>query len=340
MKQLLIFFCCITLIISCSKDVNDTLDIRNQINMNEVLELQSSFDFDIGKPIRISCDNEFIYISSTPDCQIHVYDFSGKPIRRLGKKGKAPFENDAIWLFSKDETNKNYWVHDYSKHLIKKYDLKEDTLLFTKKIIDMSDNILFINDSKLLIPHFDETKNTFLLSVYDLAKESYIKNIDLITISKAEKLRKQTNIDFVFQGNFKKNKGKAVYYCYNSGISFVINLENYSVQTLLDIRQPPIPNVYIRNSEVQLEPKLLASFSGAVDDNYFYSLTTKDISDIRRKGKMMIDIYDLNNAKYYRSFEINNLKEDDRPFEITAFGDKMIVLFESGIINIYNIKKI
>ncbi len=312
-------------------------DIREVVEMKEVLELKQTFEDNRGYAFRLWCDQNYIYTSMDPDFLVHAYNYSGKEVKTFGKKGPAPFENGEIWSFTKDKTNNIYWMHDISKQLIKKVDLETDTLIATRKIITMN-NVLYIDNKKFTIPRSDDRNKSHILSVYDFETGLYIKDYDLLKLSKSERLQGMEHLRFVYEGNWCRNKNYAVYYCYSSAIFFVIDLRNYSIKTLWDVRRLPIPEPYVKNNEVQLKPKLFASTSAAMDDKYLYSLTTKDVTDIRGKGKFQIDVYDIEANEYKGSVKVEKLNGVDKPREIAVYADNMVVLFDSGTINIYKIK--
>lgn len=329
----LIFIC--YFLFSCSNGSNEKY-YDEKTNMSKVLELTKSFEHDKGIGIRLWCDKQYIYISNDPDFKIYIYNYLGKLIRTLGKKGPAPFENNALWYFNIEESGKSYWVHDRAKQLLKKFDLTKDTLITTRKISTM-ENVLYIGENKFIIPHSEDNKNSFSLSIYDINTSAYIQNIDLLSFPNLENLKKEKYLAYVFEGNFCKNKDYAVYYCYSTGIFFIINLRKKSATPMWDVRNLPIPKVHIKNGEIQLEPKLFTSTSAAMDNKYLYSLTTKDVTDIRGKGKFQIDVYDIEANEYKGSFEIDKLNGVDKPREIAVDSNKMVILFESGTINTYKI---
>jgi hypothetical protein len=329
--RLLIIF---LLFLSCTN--YDKKDIRVLVGMKEVLKFEKSFEHRAGRGIRLGCDDTSIYVSNDPDFKIYLYSYSGKLVRRLGRKGPAPFENNAIWSFSLDEGKHNYWVHDFSKQLLKKFSLVEDTLVTVRKMITMN-NVLYIGKDKFIIPRADDKSGGYLLSLFDVNTVSYTKNFDLIVLSDLKEQKSKEHLGFIFEGNFCRNKNYATYYCYSTGLFFVINLTDYTIKTIEDIRQLPIPKVYIKNGEIQLDPKLFASTSAAMDDKYLYSLTTKDVADIRGKGKFQIDVYEIENRRYQGSFEVDKLNGVDKPREIAVHSNKMVILFDSGLINIYKI---
>lgn len=339
MKFPLIALCCLLLCLfleACSPKHTQE-DIREAAEMSDLLNLQKSFVHEAGRGIRLWCDQDGIYISNDPDFKIYNYDYEGKNTRKLGKKGPAPFENDAIWSFSKDETGQKYWVHDYKKQLIKEFDLAKDSLVSIHKLINQ-DNIIYINSKRFLVPHPDASNSTYLLSIFDANTNQYIQNYDLLKTANAEKLRGNKYLNFVFGGNFCKNKNLAVYYCYSAPLFFIVNLKNGSISPLWDVRQLPIPMLQVKaNGDIQLQPEIFASTSAAMDDRYLYSLTTKDATDIEGKGKFQIDVYDLQNQNFKGSFEIGKLAGDDKPREIAIYDRKMVILFDSGTVNVYKI---
>lgn len=322
--SIIVFF-----LLSCSSQ-------NKKDDQNTILTLESSFEQDKGYALRLWCDSSYIYISTDPDYQIHMYNYSGRLLKSFGKKGPAPFENGELWYFTLDENKKNYWVHDYPKQLLKKFDLEKDSLVKTAKIITMN-NVLFIGKNQFIIPRADPLRGTYLLSLYDTEKQEYIKDIDLLSASNAEFLKHKENLGFIFEGNFCHKNGIAVYFCYSLGKFFIINTKDFSLEIINDTRNLPIPEAIIKNGEIQLNPKQVASISSAANNEYLFSLTTKDASDIRKKGDFQIDIYNFSQKKYIGSLEVDKLENNNRPRKIALSENKLIILYESGIINIYKL---
>ncbi len=330
-KLFLVIFLFLT-ISSCSNEEDE--DPR--VIFNDALIYQTEFEHPAGHIIRFWTDSNYVYISSAPDFKIHIYNHQGKFIKFLGKKGNAPSENDALWYFTIDETQKRYWVHDYAKQSVKLFSLNSDSLLLTRKTITIN-NVVYIKKGKFIIPRIDERNGSFLLSIYDTEMQNYIKDYDLLKLAKNKSLKNSKYLDFVFSGNFCSDSNNVVYFCNSVGLFFVINTQDLSIHTIEDIRNLPIPKAIVRNKEIHIEPKQVASISASLYKDYLYSLSTKKTNDIRKSGKFLIDIYNIHSKKHLGSFEIKKRNGEDTPKRISIFKDKLFVQFGNEIISIYKI---
>lgn len=319
---------------ACSTD--SETDIRTVFDSQDVLKLKTSFEHLSGHTIRLWADSSSIYLSSAPDFRIHVYDYLGKKKRILGKKGDSPAENGSIWYFGIDDTKQKYWVHDYPKQLLKSYDLKSDLLISTKKVITIN-NVLYAGKNMFVVPRNDEINGSYILSVYDTKSGMYIKDFDLLKVLDNSERKSMKHLEFLFEGNFCRNNGFGVYYCYSAGVFFLINFSDLSIKVINDVRNLPLPVTVVQNQEVQLKPKQVGTISATMDDNYLYSLSTKDASDTRAKGKFQIDVYNLATCSYQGSFDMKRWNGEDRPSTIATSQGKLIVQFESETIAIYNV---
>ncbi len=272
--------------------------IISEVKLNEV----SRFEYEDGRAIRMTADDSLIYISSSPDNTVRVFNYQGELCKTIGQKGEAPWENGSIWSFGKDASS--YWLHDYPKMALKKYDATTDSLLKFRKFITKH-NVIFLQDNQFVVPHVDDEKGIFYISLYDAMKDSILKSVDICKLSaRFEKLPPYG--DFTFQGNLCKNSvGQSVFYClYNSSFFFID--KNFSKVTHhYDIRNLPISEPIITNDWIKLNPDNAGILAGAMDEKYIYFVAPKyKGSKLNKKLKgILIDVYDLNTKKYITSFE-------------------------------------
>jgi len=312
-------------------------DSKNTYSERKITEIQfeevSKFEYEDGKVIRMTADNNYIYLSSYPDNTIQVFEYNGKHIKTIGKSGEAPWENGSIWSFGQDSTS--YWLHDYPKMAFKKYDKNTDTLLHFQRYITKH-NVLYAENDRFIVPSFDDKIGIFYISLYDALNDSVLKKTDICNLSgKFKKLPPYG--DFTFQGDFCKNsKGQSVYFCmYNSSFYFIDKHFN-KVTYHNDVRNLPISNPIISNDMIKLNPENAGIIAGTMDDKYIYFLAPKyKASKINKALKdFLIDVYDINTKKYLISFElphvtakINRIAKTDRGFIISDY---------QGYVYVYN----
>ena len=328
----------LTFLFSCT--YTEKIDDFRVIDSKVDLKLLKSFNH-LGYIVRLWADKNNIYISSAPNFQIYQYDLKGNLIRKYGKSGPAPWENGTLWYFEKTSDNKYYWVHDYSKQMVKKFNLSNDTMIENHKLMTINNIILDGNDN-FYIPKINFTTKNFHISKLNIKSKEFCAEININRLVGLDSKQAPLSYsDYIFEGDFCKNsKGQILYYCYNAGISFLINTNNDSVSVIKDVRQLPIPKAYLKNKEVHLAPKNMVCLSGALDEKYMYLLTTKTQPkglNSLRNNTFYIDIYNIETFKYLKSFELPKFKDEEIPFKIAKKDNNLIVAYEDSNVGIYKI---
>lgn len=326
-----ILFITITTLFSCS----ESSTYRNRVVKDINLRLLSAFEYEDGKVMRFTADDSLIYISSDPDNTIKAFDYSGKLIKTIGIKGGAPWENGTIWSFGKDSNC--YWIHDYPKMALKKYDSTTDTMQLYRTFITKH-NVLYTHNNQFLVPYFDSENGIFYLSCYDAQLDSVIKKIDI------NKLTKRFNKlppygDFTFQGNFcKNNNNQYLFYCEYNGSFFFIdkNIEKTSYHN--DVRNLPIsePIYSGENTRMRLDPDNIGIISACMNNEFIYLLCPKNNENKWKAVRdYVIDIYDIKTFKYLYSFNIPNYKED-LPRRIAKTTKGLLIEYKNGYVVLYD----
>ena len=286
--------------------------------------------------IRMWADMDNIYFSDSPHNTISVYNYNGVLIKRLGKKGPAPWENGTLWGYSPDEDSSYYWVYDYEKQLVKKYNNKTGEMINSMKIYTI-DNVQYIGESKLIVPNMNDKTGDFCLSIYDIEKKQKINDINISHLIGLKNAKPSDRLDFVLNGNMciGANKNYSTHYCYNAGYFFVINNKNLKVSVIKDVRNYNLPKTSIKYGAVRLDPELVMVSSAAIDSTNLYALTSLN-GNFSHTDKFFIDIYDLVTKKYLNSMPIEKLDGEQRPVYIAVNKKSLVIYFEKGTVVIYN----
>lgn len=311
----------------------DRTTFKNRTISDVKLKEINCFEYEDGQIIRMTADDNCIYLSSSPDNTIKVLNYNGKLCKSIGQKGEAPWENGTIWSYGKDSSC--YWMHDFPKMALKKYDAKMDTLLLFRRF-QTKHNVLFLRNNQFVVPNVKSETGVFYLSLYDALKDTIIKSVNICSLS--GKFKKLIPFgDFTFQGDFCKNdSGQAVFYCmYNSSFYFID--KDFKISNHFDIRNLPIgvPSLS-EQGMIRLNPENIGIISGTMDNKYIYLLAPKYHEIKRNRLKFyMIDVYDINTKKYLKSFEMPNPKED-RIKAISKTNKGFVVAYSGGTVTVYN----
>ena len=327
-KIIYIFLIFLIFLTSC-----DEQPVFNRNISNNTLEKVKAFEYEDGRIIRSWTDEEFIYLSSSPDNSVKVFNYNGEQIRSIGEAGEAPWTNGTIWYFTK--LIDTYWIHDYPKMALKKYDLNADTLQCFQRIITKH-NVIHKSEDVFVVPTADNKDGIFYLSLYDAIKDSVILNLDINKLTgRFEKLPPFG--DYTFQGEFCKNKeGEILYYCsYNSSF-FFIDKKN-EITHHVDIRNLPISEPVVRNNSILLKPLNIGIVSATMDNSYIYLLTPTKAESNWRILDYCLDVYDIETKKYIKSYKIPVNKED-YPVSVSISDKYFSVVYTGGQIFVYNKK--
>jgi hypothetical protein len=329
MKKIILLIFVAFAIISCRDKISFNKRIVSEMKLHAI----NHFEYEDGNLIRMTADNNNIYLSSSPDNSIKVFNYTGKLCKTIGKEGPAPWENGTIWSFGKEGSC--YWLHDYPKMALKKYDTATDTMLYYRRFITKH-NVLFLKNDQFLVPYFKSESGIFYISLYDALKDSIIKEVDICKITgRFQKLPPYG--DFTFQGNFcKNNNGQAIFYCmYNSTFFFIENnLKKVTAHT--DIRNLPISEPITSGQRTYLDPNNVGIISGSMDKKYIYLLAPKYHETRRNRIKeFMIDVYDISTKNYLKSFEVLDT-EGRLPIEIVKTDKGLVIGYYGGTIVIYD----
>jgi hypothetical protein len=310
---------------------------RTGFKERKVIEVQlkviKHFEYKEGKIIRMTADDNGIYILSSPDNVIRVFDYNGKLRRTIGKNGEAPSDNGLILSYGYDSTS--YWVHDVSKEALKKYDIKKDTMMLFRRY-QTRNNVLFLCNNQCILPQFKSETGILYLELYDALKDSIIKSIDICSlVGRTKKLPPRGEL--TFEGQFCKNEqGQAVFYCISNSSFFFID-RDFKVSHHSDVRNFPISEPVVKEySPIRLIPQNIGILSGTMDNEYIYFLAPKYHE---RKSKYlksyMIDVYDINTKKYLISFDLPNPKEK-YVLNISKSNKGFVVSYRGGDVVVYN----
>lgn len=286
-----------------SCDNQSTYSSRNVIATQFIENVQ--FEYEDGKIIRMTADNHFIYLSSYPDNTVKVFDYNGKLVKTIGQSGEAPWENGSIWSYGQDSTC--YWIHDYPKMALKKYDIATDTLLHFQRFITKH-NVLYTENNHFVVPYFDDKIGIFYLSLYDALNDTVVNKVNICSLTKRFDTLPSSG-DFTFQGNFSRNDdGQSVFFCLYNSSFFFIEKEFKEITHHKDIRNLEISEPIISNDWIHLNPDNAGILAGTMDDKYIYFLAPKYRgSKLDKQLKdFLVDVYDINTKEYLLSFELPN----------------------------------
>jgi len=305
---------------------------KNRVVSDVQLKEMNHFEYDDGNIVRMTADDSGIYISSSPDNTIRAFDYSGKLCKTLGKKGEAPWENGTIWSYGKDSVC--YWLHDYNKMALKKYDVNVDAMLLYRRFMTKH-NVMFLKNNQFLIPHFKSETGICYVSLYDALKDSILKSADICKLS--GKFKKLPPFgDFTFQGDFCKNSiGQAVFYCmYNSSFFFID--KNFNVTYHTDIRNLAIGEPTMSENSIRLDPDNIGILSGTMDNRYIYFLAPKyQVKKFKDLKNYLIDVYDISTKKYIKSFTLPSCK-GDYAISIAKTNKGFVVSYNNGYVFVYD----
>ncbi len=293
----------ILLLLSCNGTEESGNRNISEYKLNEICR----FEYEDGYIIRTTVDDTLIYITSALTNSIEIYDYTGKHFKTIGKKGEAPWENGTIWSFYLDSNS--YWLHDYPKMALKKYDSKTDTLQVFRRFITKH-NVLYVHNNQFLVPNFDSGSGIFYLSFYDAIADSITRNVDINKLTRRfEKIPPYG--DFTFQGNFCKNKfNDAVFYCTYNSAFFYYKDKTGEVTFHNDIRNLPIGEPTNINDVIHLSPMNVGIVSAAMDEKYIYMLTPRYLEENLKIKSYLIDVYKIDDKKYIKSFILPEIKHD------------------------------
>lgn len=281
----------------------------------------------------MTADDSLIYISSTPDNAIKAFSYKGKLCKAIGKKGEAPWENGTIWSFRRDSSC--YWLHDYPKMALKKYDNRKDSLMIFRKFIT-SHNVLLINDNKFIVPRFDDKAGIFYISLYDALNDSILKSVNICTLSGINTKLPALG-DFMFQGNFCKNNiGQSVFFCLYNGTFYFIDKNFKNITYHNDVRNLEISKPIMTEDIIKLYPENIGILAGSMDDKYIYFVAPKYPKRKFQKIKYFtLDIYEIKTKRYIVSF---NLPQNKGSFPVGIEKTKkgLIVSYNNGYIYIFD----
>ena len=332
-KPIFIYLFIIFFITACTFSEDNVQDKKRnykKITLNKV----SQFDTQ-GYIIRMWITNNYVFLSNAATKQIYQYSHDGEMLRKLGKQGVAPWENGTIWYFAVSSDQKHYYVQDYPKLLLKKYDIDTDSIVSYKKVIELRTNCVLMDNDKFVIPHEDDKGKDYKLGFYDYNNSKFDSYWSLKEHILNYSFDENPHLWYIFQGDFCRNSnGQVLHYCFESGVFLLISPDSKTIKVFNDFRNSPIPKSTVENGMIRLQPKQNVAFCAAMDNIHFYILITKDGST-KKFANPVLDVYSNTSGKYEYSIDLPLLDDEQRPMRIEIHKNNLWVLYENMTVVCY-----
>lgn len=314
---------------------NNKNNIQLQLNTERIIKdsliLEKTINLDKKLSVMKLASNELYFVSWSQNNQGKLFKYSIE----------NDFSHEVIDLNQKEDTLKiigNYLIdfdtiyyHDKLKNSIIKS-------LKNGKIIDL------FNYPK----QFSRTTkigDEFIVSGWDKEYNIYFeklnfktKNISKINL-KDDYLNSYKNNGIALDGVYYSNNNYTVMLPYSVNRIFIFdNKLNYTGK--LDLIYGKLDFNYrdTKDNSIYIDPNNLnPNLSCFIDNDDFIYILTDQSTQWDSSEKCYIDIYNLKNKKYVKSYKINDYK-GFKPRHIINYNNKLIVLFEKNI-NIYSIHK-
>jgi hypothetical protein len=292
--------------------------------------LQEIANFEVvGKIIRMWRDEHHIWLSDANSNTILEYSNTGEFTKVYGSAGGAPWENESIWYFNKKENE--YYDYDYTKNTIRKYSVSvlEDSLLYYYKPENQIGNTIQYKNDLFLISEFEKTPSRF--SMVDIKTKEIVKEFLIENLIEGEFGRfPKTNLNLIFEGEYKSSGNSLVFICYKFSCFFHFNAEGeLRLGRTIDGFDLPRPtNIDIGGGYTisGIEPDNFVNYASSLTENKILILS--NVVKESQSNQRVLDIYSLESLEYQQSILLPNYL-DQKPIDISYSNNELAILYEN-----------
>lgn len=309
-------------------------NFRSADKNENVFSKQRTFDLNFKQlscfpieftPAFAKIQNNHINVLNFNNQRIYKMDFHGNILDSLGNgKGDGPKENNHIYAY--DINGDHYFTFDVVKQSINKVGFDNELMEYYTDSLRI-ENIIHITGNEFLATYMNNDQS-LSFRVLDIGDRSNKK------LSKADGIfPKVPHAYWVYEGRFFKNKNSDLIYLtfYSNDLlrfarngSLVYHKKLIHKTPLIKIKEEGDLIIPSANNT----PSVL---DAGVGEDFIYVLSNiSDKSNPKNKEKRVLDVYRLENGKYYTSLVLPNDNETP-PMDIAVGNHKLMLVYETKI---------